>query len=143
MNRFPLWLLATWRISASLLSPRGFDDPDPWVRFALSPTEAGFIDSSRIESTTSGGQRVWLQFDFRTVQHAKGTNPAYQHVRFHIEVVCATRRAMDLSVTLYDANGTPVSNDDISAPDWHPFDAPGLGPRIYDPLCAWLAGRSR
>jgi hypothetical protein len=142
MTRIAIWLLMTWRVSASLLSTRGLNDSDPWVRLALSPTEAAFIDSSRIESTTSGGQRVWLQFDFRTVQHGKSTNLAYQHVRIHTEVVCATRRAMDLSFTLYDANGIPVSNEDFKAPAWQPFDAPGLGPHIYDPLCAWLAGHS-
>jgi hypothetical protein len=67
----------------------------------------------------------------------------YEHVRIHTEVECTARRAMDLSSTLFNANGAPISNETFTAPAWHPFDGPGVGPHVYDPLCEWLARRAR
>jgi hypothetical protein len=40
----------------------------------------------------------------------------YEHARIRTEVECTTRRAMDLSSTLFDANGAPVSNETFTAP---------------------------
>lgn len=123
------------------MSTLGFDVPSTWVQFEHSPTLAVFADSSNIESTTSGGQIVWLRFDYRTPQHLTSLNLTFDHTIIHTEVECKTRRAMDLRATLY-ANHTPVNDETFSAPAWHPFDGPGIGPHVYDPLCAWLARRS-
>jgi hypothetical protein len=142
MNRIVLLsLLVAWRISASLLSILGFHDPSPWVQFTASPTLTVFADSSRVEKTATDGRIVWLRFDYRTPHHLRSADGTYVRTIVHTEVECKARRAKELRAQLYDANGTVVIDETFNPPTWHPFDGPGMGPHLYDPLCAWLAGR--
>jgi hypothetical protein len=129
----------TWRLAASTAGGAG---PGPWVQFTGAPTVTAFVDSSRVQSTATGGFTVWVRFDYRSTQHLRSSNLSYDHTIAHTEIECIARRARELGGQLLDASGKVVNDETISSPTWHPFESGGMGPRVYDSLCGFLAGHA-